>query len=318
MGMVKKGQAKILTVVLIILIVVVAMAILWNVVVPLIQEKSESVEFGQFNIGLEIREVIVFESGVSIISVNRKSGGGELDGLKFVFYDAEGNSITRDEGGINELETKTYSFSAIDESGFGAIARVGVAPIINNDLGMVVESEPESVLSVPSSVVSWWKFDDLNDFVGGNTCNVLEGGISNGVLNGKVDCNSAGLDLTENMAISFWVKGDNGGEIISKGAGYTVSIDENDKINFVSGTKSGVSDYELIDDWNHVVISISFATPQVYVNNQRNILDGFVKISFNAGDERLIFNGQIDEVMIFNNSLDSTQVRGIYNTQKKE
>ena len=315
-----KGQAKILTVVLIILIVIIAMAILWNVVVPLIKEKSESVEFGQFTIGLEIQKVIVFGNGVSMISVNRKSGDEELDGLKFVFYDSEGNSVTREGGVINELETKTYSFSAIDESGFGTIARVGVAPIINNDLGMVIESEPESVLSVPRNVVSWWKFDDLNDFVGGNICNVLDGGISEGVLNGKVDCSSNGLNLNE-FAISFWIQGLQDRALIRKLESYEISLINNQDIKFddLRG-KSGTSELSggvVGGGWNHIVISINSVTPKIYVNSYPRYIED-VRGFTNFGTNNLEIFGEIDEVMIFDSSLDSTQVIGIYNIQKKE
>lgn len=310
----KKAQAEILTVVLIILISIIAIAILWNVVIPLVQERSESVGVGQFSIGLEIRDLVLFENGVSIISVNRDSGNEELDGLKFVFYDGAGNSVTRDGEEIKGLETKSYSFSPLPE--IGKIVRVGVAPIINGDLGIVVESEPGSVLKIPSSVISWWRFDDLTDFVGRNTC--VGGGVSNGVLNGKVDCTAVGLGLIDNMAISFWIKGSNPKTIISKGAEYMISIDEDHKINFVSGSSSGTSDYELIDDWNHVVISIAVSSEplsKIYLNNA---VKTFSVNSFNGGDENLIINGElgeVDDVMIFNYSL--ADVSGIYNTQKK-
>ena len=316
--MVKKGQVGVLTIVLIILIVLVAIAILWSVIFPLIKEKGESIQVGQFSIGLEIKEVIIFGNGVSVVSVNRKSGKEELDGLKFVFYDESGNSVTRDGESIDELETKSYSFSAIDEPGFNTITKVGVSPIINNDLGMVSESEPNSVLSIPSRVVSWWRLDNLNDFIRGNTCVALEGGVSDGVLNGKINCTASGLNLKDNMAISFWVKG-NGNEdkiIISKERGYEISIDSK-KIKFVSGDYSGTSEGQLIDDWNHVVISVAVSSDplsKIYLNKNVKI---FSVGSFDSGDENLIMNGELEEVMIFNSGLDSTQVTGIYNTQKK-
>jgi len=312
--MVKKGQANLIVIVLIILIILVAIAIVWSVVVPLVREKSQEVQFGKFTINLEIQSVVVFENGVSLISVNRKSGKENLDGLKFVFYDEKGNSVTREKETINELETKTYSFSAITENNeFGKIKKVGVAPIINGNLGMVIESEPDSVLKIPSGVVSWWRFDDLNDFIGGNICTVNSGGVSNGVLNGEVNCDAVGLDFAGEMAISFWVKGNNNGIIITKTNGYEISI-ENKKIKFVAGINNeGISEEGLGEGWNHVVISISSAISKIYVNKEIKLI---TIGSFSVGNENLIINGEIDDVMIFDKPI--TNIEGIYNIQEKE
>ena len=44
----KEGQASTLTIVLLVLIGVIIVAILWNILVPLIGEKSEEIQFGKF------------------------------------------------------------------------------------------------------------------------------------------------------------------------------------------------------------------------------------------------------------------------------
>ena len=317
--MVKKGQANIVAVVLIVLIVLVAVGIVWNFVAPLVKEKSQEIQFGKFTINLELRDVVLFENGVLMINVHRGSGNENLDGLKFVFYDEEGNSVTREGRTISELETRTYSFSAIPE--IGKISKVGVAPIINGKLGMLTESKPDSILKIPSGVVSWWRFDDLIDFIGGNTCTPGEGegGINNGVLNGKVSCSANDLNFVNEMAISFWVKGNTAKSIITKEGGYEISIDDNNKIKFVSGTQEGTSEVKLGEDWNHVVISIvpKVLLSKIYVNKEPKLI---TINSFNAGDGNLIINGgigrEVDDVMIFNKS--KTNIEGIYNIQKKD
>jgi len=304
----KKAQAGALTIVLIILIIIVVIAILWNVLVPLIKEKTEKVEFGQFSINLEIKEVVVFENGVSIISVKRGTGQEELEGLKFVFYDEQRNSVTRDGARINELETKSYFFSAIDESGFGRIIRVGVAPIINKDLGMVVESEPESVLKIPSNVISGWKFDNsLVDFIGENDCQQIED---------DYDCgNNSNFDFTNQMAISFWVEGDEEEEdktLISKGENYKVELDKG-FVKFVSASGFGESEEGLIDDWNHIVVSIDIGgVSKIYINAQEKVIsiNSLVKSSDN-----LIINNELKDVMIFDSPI--TKIKGLYNNQNK-
>jgi len=310
-GKAKLSQISIITVVLIILIAIILIAIIWNLVVPLVRERGEEVQIGQFTVNLEIQGAVLFENGVSEIRVNRKSGKEELDSLRFVFYDDAGNSAIREGGSINELETKTYSFSAITEvAGFGKISKVGVAPIINGNLGMVIESKPDSVLKIPYSVASWWRFDDLTDFIGGNVCEVNSGGIGNGILNGEVNCSANGLSFSDEMAISFWVKGNSNKTIIKKGENYEISIEDR-KIKF-NGFLS--DEEELGEDWNHVVISIDPAFSEIYVNK---VVDTFTTLgSFNAGNENLIINGEVDNVMIFNRPI--TNIVGIYNIQKKD
>lgn len=306
--MAKRGQANILVIILIVLIVLVAVAIIWNTVSSLVKEKGEEVQFGKFTVNLEIKDVVLFENGVLIASVHRGSGNEELDRLKFVFYDEEGNSATRDKDSINELETKTYSFSAIPE--IGKIEKIGVAPVTNGDLGMKIESKPDAILKIPSGVVSWWRFDDLNDFIGGNTCEIINGGLNNGVLDGKINCNANGLS-GNNLALSFWVKGNANQTILLKGNN-KISI-ENKKLRLDFMTGEETSEEELNEEWNHIVISLSPAFSKVYANK---VVKVFETNSFGVGNESLIINGEIDDVMIFDSSI--TNIEGIYNIQKKE
>jgi flagellar basal body-associated protein FliL len=317
--MIKKAQVNVIVIILIVLIALVAVVIVWNIVGSLVKEKSSEVDIGRFAVGLEIKDIVLFENEVSTIKVNRGPGDEELDGLNFIFYDQEGNSVIREAEAINELETKTYSFSAIPE--IGKIEKIGVAPIINGKLGMVVESEPDEVLKVPSGVVSWWRFDDLTDFIGGNTCEVIGGeiingvlinkGIIDGVLNGEISCLANGLDLRE-MAISFWVKGNKDKTIIAKAKGYEIGI-ENKLLKFVFGSRQEVSEVELDEGWNHIVVSISSAVSKIYVNKE---VKQITLDSFYAGNEKLIIKGEVDEVMIFNKPI--TNIEGIYDVQKKD
>ena len=65
----KRGQVQVITIVLVILISLVGIAIVWNVVTGLVEEKSEGIELKGFTTDLEIQEVIVFENQVSHITV---------------------------------------------------------------------------------------------------------------------------------------------------------------------------------------------------------------------------------------------------------
>lgn len=299
----KKGQAKVITIVLIILIVLVAMVILWNVVLPLIREKSEEVDLTGFVTSLEITDVIVFEHGVSHVSVNRKTGG-ELDGLRFVFYDAVGNAKTRDQLGLEELETKIYYFSAFED--FGEIKSVSVAPIVNGKIGIESESKTSEILKLPSGLVSWWRFSQgLNDLAGVNNCALSEK---------NYDCGpSESLSFNNQIGISFWVENNSGLiDLIGKGDNYKVILDNN-LINFSYNNESVQGLNELEQGWNHVVISVGKVS-NIYIND---VIDSSIEVaSLIPNLNRLIISQEVDNLMIFNRSLSLIDVNAFYSYQK--
>ena len=310
----KKAQVKILVVILIILISIVAFVIVWNLVNSLIREKSDEVGLGRFGISLEIEEVGVFETGALKIIIRRGSGG-EFDNLKFIFYDEDGNAVTRDGDWLDELETKTYSFSPISE--IGKINEVGVVPVVGRTIGIESKKLAEEILQVPSGVVSWWKFEDANDFMGKNNCELLEGDVD-GELTGILNCgNDLSLDIYNEMAISFWIKTSENEGVISKGENYKVIIEE----GFVSFSVAGekiISDdrIELMDDaWHHIVIG----STGIYIDGEANNV-----IGINGGviieDEDFFIgriNGELDELMFFNKTLGISQVLGLFNNQRE-
>jgi len=279
----KKAQVNIIVIVLIILISLVGIAIVWNVVNPLIEEKSGDIELRGFTTSLEIKDVVVFELGESRAIVNRKSGG-ELDGLRFVFYDVNGNSKVEDKEGLEELETKTYYFSTI-EGLSGKIDRVSVAPIFNNRLGIESETQTSKILEVPSRVISWWKSEEPNYY------------------------SDLNLNFDNQMAISFWVN--DFGTI--NGGNYQIKY-ENNNVSFSYAGKNFEFENENLETWNHVVISISPGANKLYINNV-NInsvldVDGLI-----IDDNELDLAGNLEEVILFSKALTSPQVEGLYNNQ---
>lgn len=321
-----RAQANVMTLILIILIVGVLIVILWNILNPLIREKSEEIEFGTFTANLEISEIILFDNGAVHIRINRGSGG-ELDGLKFVFYYENGNSIVNDGEGLAELATKTYYFGGIET--LGKLSSVAVAPVINGQVG--VKSASNRIgLHIPSGVVSWWRFDEGGtDFIGRNDLvgvNVVEDGMRGKVASFNNDFfdlgNGSDLFFTENMAISFWIKTDSDGEIICRPENYNVSIGT-EKTEFSFGAQSLSGGLIVADDnWHHVLVNKDDITMEIYV-------DGELDKSFSSGETGAInsqnvtlgnFNGYLDDLMIFNKSFlgvgEENQVKSIYNSQK--
>jgi len=64
----KRAQSQIMTSVLIILIVLIAVAIVWNFVLPLVGEKSENVDADSITTTLEVEDVVLFTTGASFVT----------------------------------------------------------------------------------------------------------------------------------------------------------------------------------------------------------------------------------------------------------
>jgi len=313
----KKGQANIIAIALIALIVIVAVAIVWNIVSSLVREKSSEAGIGKFSVDIDITDAAAFETGASKISVKR-GAGGEIDSLKFVFYDESGNSKIESAESLGELETKTYSFSPL---GIGKISSVSVFPVIGNQIGMESRLGIENILEVPSGVVSWWRFDDGMDFMGKNNCNPVD--IIDNEKRGKVasfngNPAACGSDMSLNMGkeigISFWIKtSSENGEIIKKGNNYLITL-EKGFVNFNYGDKVKSEDKINDGEWHHVVATMT----GIYVDNQLSSSKIMDKSGVINSEELKIgsFNGFLDEVMLFNEGLANTEVNGIYNNQK--
>lgn len=334
----KCSQASIIVIILIILIVLIASLIIWNIVMPLIKEKGEEVETSEKVLGVnfDVKEAILFANGASKVSVERKAGKGEVEGLKFIFYNEEDNSyVEMKEADLKELETKTYTFSPVP---IGKIKKISVVPVFGKKLGREFSSEVDKIIEIPSGLVSWWRFDDEKDFVGnnhGDFANIIEdeerGKVANfNGFNAPINAgNSSDLSIEGKVGISFWVKTTGQGGIIKKSNGvknYEVSLSEG-KIKFSytmeGGLKEGSSISEIDDGkWYHVVVSEDWEGDgflRLYIDGS---LDNMVLLieSPEINNENVLigenFNGYIDELMFFNKALSKLEVEGLFSGQK--
>lgn len=273
----KRSQAGIIAIVLIVLIVIVSVMIIWNIVNPLVREKSEEIQLGSFTTDLSIVKASVGDLGNSKIIVTRGSQG-ELDGIKFVFYDEQGNSASKDRYDVlDKLETREYLFGSF---GLDIIKRIEIYPIVNNKFG--IKDESQTVKELSSYLVLSWKQGDNQTI--------------------------SGLSFKDNFGVSFWVNGNADRELIKQS--YDIKIIDK-KIRF-SYNGDVDSSYELTEDWNHVVVSIG-PVSTIYINNK--LSDSFILDSFNSEGNLII--GNVDDLMIFNKSLDIDSVSSLYNSQKR-
>ncbi len=110
-----RGLSGVITTLIIILLVIAAIGIIWAVVSPFLKGGG-----GKFNAEAECMSVnleptaLVCTGGVNDVcnvTVHRLSGGGEIAGVKLIFYDADQHNtyINTTVGNIQELATVTFT-----------------------------------------------------------------------------------------------------------------------------------------------------------------------------------------------------------------
>jgi len=329
----KKAQASLIIIVLLILIVIVAVLIIWNVIIPLVKERGKEAETREsvMTVNLDIKEVILFEIGGLWVTVNRKAGKGEVEELRFVFYDEQGNQHVETGEALAELETRTYEFSPVPE--LGKIKSVSVFPVVDETAGLEANAEVKDS-EVPKSLVSWWRFENteetgkdsvgFNDGISYNVELVDGRGGKAAKFNGGSYINvmsHESLNVNEKLAISFWIKTNSvEGEIIKKGSNYGVSLDLGGKIVFSYDGFEQINGISVNDDeWHHVVVSgDSGGISSIYVDTGWSSIEiSDLEISQENVTIGKGFNGLIDDLMFFNESLTYTQVEDLFDNQKK-
>ncbi len=180
----KRGLSDVVTVLIIVLISLVAIAILWFTVSKLVGDTSEKITFSPYSNEIKLTQV---ERGLSaaIITLSRTSGKDNLTKLKFVSYtETSSNTFEIENPGLEILETKTF-FVPLDEIGLSN--RITVYPIFGENVGLPVETNLNGVavnLKKDSDLLSYYQFD-------GNT----------------QDSSNKGNDVTQTIDPSLFVSG---------------------------------------------------------------------------------------------------------------
>ncbi len=173
----KKAQANVITIVLIILLSLVAVIILWSIVFGTIKSSSGKMNANIFENTFEITDTKVYLNGTTKVSVRRVSGNSSIDSLKFLFYNKNGENVIVIRNNVPaQLETYNYNFE-FNEINL-RIDRISVVPVIEKNIGMEAK-EPDSLIKRDSNgdriydpiagMVSWWMFSgNLKDNIGNN------------------------------------------------------------------------------------------------------------------------------------------------------
>jgi hypothetical protein len=140
----KKGISEVVTILLIVLLALAAIAIVWQVVMPLISRTAGEITTSCITAKLEIQNPICTynnntEKGNIEFSVARSAGEVEINSLKFLISDADNSEVLgTDEGNIpNELETRKMFFDNVilEIVSIADVNKISVAPIVALERG---------------------------------------------------------------------------------------------------------------------------------------------------------------------------------------
>jgi len=314
--------------------VIVAVIVLWNIFNPLLREKSKDININVLNDNIQIRGAGFYATGAYRINIERVAGNDKIDSLAIVFEDDRNNIHTEtiSENLPQSLESKIYYFSPIEN--FGKIKKITIYPVIGGKQGIKSSLDNNNIIEIPYGLVSWFKLgDNYEDSAGKNTgiingvenFTIIDGRKSAYLENSHIDFgNSESLNLKNKFAISFWIRtGNNIGVIIEKGVNnpnYKISLMNSGKINFSYSNSGTIQTNESINNindnkWHNILIT----NMAIYLDgNLDNIINLNKQLDINS--ENLVvgkdFKGYLSDLMIYNVSLDNSQVKGIYNLYK--
>ncbi len=124
----KKGLSTLVITVIIVLMALVALGIVWAVISGVLQSSEEEVDFSQSKIRLDLKTVYINEPSISI-KVNRLTGPGEMEGVRFIFSDGHDSESIENMTSMEELEEKTF-YMALKSLSSSNLQTVSIAPLI--------------------------------------------------------------------------------------------------------------------------------------------------------------------------------------------
>ena len=181
----KRGLSNVIVTLIIIVISLIAVGLVWVVVQNLIGDETEEISLGFVTVDLEITEVKV-QANDTEVKVKRKTGKGEISGLKFIVSDGVNTKvIDKKNVNLSQLEEKTFILTSVELGNIGFIKEISVAPVFKlgsgeEKIGNVVDSLSFTNKKVLKTLgaVSWWRFEgNARDEIGSND-GTLSGNVS--------------------------------------------------------------------------------------------------------------------------------------------
>ncbi len=133
----KMGLSTIIVALLLITLSLILVVISWVVISKIINENVKEVSLNRFTVDGEIENINVNTSINNVsLTVARKSGAGELLGMKFVFEGPSGNEVMTEYFSLNELESKRFDFHLT--MNVSLLSRISIIPLLQSGGGEVI------------------------------------------------------------------------------------------------------------------------------------------------------------------------------------
>jgi len=177
-----KGLSTIVATLIIILLVLVAAGIIWVVIRNIMTEGAEGIELGRFTLDLSIKSAYIDGTNVKV-NVRRSPGGGDLIGVKFIFFNGTDSISVDRKTPLIELQEKLFSFDSSEVGDINALQTVSVAPIYESSSGKETVGDITDTATISSSLPPGANGNGVN----GNGVN----GNGNGESPAPVSCNGS-------------------------------------------------------------------------------------------------------------------------------
>ncbi|MBA7710995.1 hypothetical protein ES703_119945 [subsurface metagenome] len=163
----KRGLSAIVATLIIILLVLVAAGIIWVVVRNIITKGAEGIELERFTLDLSIKSAYIDGTNVKVL-VRRSPGGGDLIGVKFIFFNSTDSIIVNRNIPLIELQERLFSFDSSEVGDINALQEVSVAPIYESSSGEETVGDITDTATISSSLPPGGNGNGDNGDNGGN------------------------------------------------------------------------------------------------------------------------------------------------------
>ncbi|HUW43546.1 MAG TPA: hypothetical protein VMV95_01115, partial [Bacillota bacterium] len=198
-----KGLSAIVATLLIILLVIVAAGIVWVVVRNVINQGAGEIELGQFTFDLSIKSAYIDGANVNVV-IRRSPGGGNLTGVRFIFFDGT-NSVSVDRKiPLAELQERLFDFNSEEVGGIDNVQTVSVAPIYKLASGSEKTGDITDTATISSSSSGNGdggipECDDETDNDGDGSIDLNDAGCDNALDEDETNCGDGVCEGGENI-----------------------------------------------------------------------------------------------------------------------
>ncbi len=282
------------------------------------------------------------------LSPNLISGGSNL--TKSILFSQIGENVlnpNNERTGVFKLDNKIYSIEIVPVRYQKINNRMRFVQCGDARIRESVSCVTFDPLNM-SGLVSWWKFEgNANDETNNNNDGTGSGGVSfkSGISGASAYFDgssyitvpdSSSLDITGDISIAVWVNLISGGpnsvdNILYKGegTGYMLEATDNNRcggdyfnLQYGNSGNTGLCSITKVkrDNWQYLVVTYNQSNVLFYINGVLNssaqqvasTTTNSINLQIGWASASTHFRGQLDELMIFNRVINSTEITQLY------